>query len=83
MAVFVRASSILISATVLVAASAHADRLELGDGTIHEGRYAGGSDGVVSSQVDGGELPALSVAELRALDFDLPRPPFSCLRERR
>lgn len=58
--------------------AAVADRLQLADGTVLEGVYAGGEPGLVLFQVDRGELRSIPVAELRSLLFE--EPPEASLR---
>lgn len=60
---------LLVAAT---ASTASADRLELADGSVLEGVYVGGEDGVVRFQVDQGALRAIPVGELRTLHFEEP-----------
>lgn len=59
----------------LLAVPAQADRLALRDGTVHEGRFAGGEPGLVRFQVDGGDLLSVAVGELASLTFEAPPEP--------
>ena len=69
--------TLLLSASLVLAlvSPASADRLQLTDGTVLEGVYAGGEPGLVLFQVDQGELRSIPVAELQALQFEEPAEP--------
>ena len=70
-----RPARLLALLTLLVALPAAADRLQLRDGTEHQGAYAGGEPGTVRFQVDGGELLSVPVGEVAALHFETPPEP--------
>jgi hypothetical protein len=70
-----RSLSLACCLALLLASPASADRLQLSDGTILEGVYAGGEAGLVLFQVDQGELRSVPVSELRSLLFEEPAEP--------
>jgi hypothetical protein len=60
---------------LVLSSPAAADRLQLADGSVLEGVYAGGEPGLVLFQVDQGELRSIPVAELASLAFEAPPEP--------
>jgi len=71
----VRPFSLSCCLALALASPASADRLELSDGSVFEGVFAGGEAGLVLFQVDQGELRSIPVGELKSLLFEEPAEP--------